>query len=109
MGYERSDWSEGVGYVRESRKYRPVVLDLSDGVELVRGKVRGILSDRNRWQRGQVENVNRQWRWWFSRCTDLSSVEPEHVDHVASIINGQRRCSLDFQSPAALKAEATVR
>jgi len=27
------------------------------------------------WQRGQIENLNRQWRWWFPRVTDLSAVE----------------------------------
>jgi IS30 family transposase len=61
------------------------------------------------WQRGQVENQNRQWRWWFPRGTNLKSVEPAHVDHVASIINGQRRRNLGYQSPAALYAAATVR
>ena len=60
------------------------------------------------WQRGQVENLNRQWRFWFPRGTDLSGVAPAHADHVASIINGQRRRSLGYQSPAALYAAATV-
>lgn len=60
------------------------------------------------WQRGQAENQNRQWRWWFPRGTDLKSVTPAHVDHVASIINGQRRRMLDYQCPAALYAAATV-
>jgi IS30 family transposase len=60
------------------------------------------------WQRGQVENQNRQWRWWFPRGTNLKSVEPAHVDRVASIINGQRRRMLGYQSPAALYAAATV-
>ena len=60
------------------------------------------------WQRGQVENLNRQWRFWFPRGTDLSSVEQDHVDHVASIVNGQRRRSLGYQSPAALYAGAAV-
>jgi len=60
------------------------------------------------WQRGQVENLNRQWRWWFTRGTDLGRVEQTHVDHVASIVNGQRRCSLGYQSPAALYAAAAV-
>jgi IS30 family transposase len=60
------------------------------------------------WQRGQVENLNRQWRFWFPRGTDLSGVEPAHADHVASIVNGQRRRSLGYQSPTALYAAATV-
>lgn len=60
------------------------------------------------WQRGQVENINRQWRWWFPRGTDLSLVTPDHADHAAAIINGQRRRSLHHQSPTALYAAATV-
>jgi IS30 family transposase len=61
------------------------------------------------WQRGQVENLNRQWRWWFPRGTDLAGIAPDHADHVASVINGQRRRSLDYQSPTALYAALTVR
>jgi IS30 family transposase len=60
------------------------------------------------WQRGQVENLNRQWRWWFPRGTDLADIEPAHADHVAGIINNQRRRSLGYQSPASLYAAATV-
>lgn len=60
------------------------------------------------WQRGQVENQNRQWRFWFPRGTDLSAVAPDHVDQVARIINHQRRRRLAYQSPAALYAAATV-
>ena len=60
------------------------------------------------WQRGQVENLNRQWRWWFPRCTDLSIVAPARAQHAADIINGQRRRTLDYQSPASLYAAATV-
>jgi IS30 family transposase len=61
------------------------------------------------WQRGQVENLNRQWRWWFPRGTNLKDADPDHVNHVASIINGQRRRSLDYQSPTALYNAAIVR
>jgi hypothetical protein len=43
------------------------------------------------WQRGQIENLNRQWRWWFPRGTDLAGIAPAHADHAATIINGQRR------------------
>ena len=60
------------------------------------------------WQRGQAENINRQWRWWFPRGTDLASVDPAHADHAAGIINRQRRRSLDYQSPANLYTAATV-
>ncbi|MGI8793837.1 MAG: transposase, partial [Acidimicrobiales bacterium] len=60
------------------------------------------------WQRGQIENLNRQWRWWFPRGTDLHRLDPSHVDHVASIINGQRRRHLGYHSPTTLYAAATV-
>jgi IS30 family transposase len=60
------------------------------------------------WQRGQIENLNRQWRWWFPRGTDLSAIDQTDIDAAAAIINGQRRRLLDNQSPAALYAAATV-
>jgi IS30 family transposase len=60
------------------------------------------------WQRGQVENLNRQWRYWFPRGTDLAGVTPEHATHVASVVNGQRRRSLNYESPAGLYAAAAV-
>ncbi len=60
------------------------------------------------WQRGQVENLNRQWRWWFPRGTELRGLDPDHVDDVAAIINGQRRRLLNGDSPASLYAAATV-
>jgi len=60
------------------------------------------------WQRGQVENLNRQWRWWFPRGTDLASITPAAADHAATIINDQRRRHLDHHSPTALYTAATV-
>jgi len=60
------------------------------------------------WQRGQIENLNRQWRFWYPRDTDLSIVEQVDVNHAASIINGQRRRSRNYQSPAALYAATAV-
>lgn len=60
------------------------------------------------WQRGQIENLNRQWRWWFPHGTDLAGIDPAHADHVADIINGQRRRSLNYHSPASLYAAAIV-
>ncbi len=60
------------------------------------------------WQRGQVENLNRQWRYWFPRGTDLSDIAPVHANHVADIVNHQRRRLLDFHSPADLYAALTV-
>lgn len=60
------------------------------------------------WQRGQVENLNRQWRWWFPRGTELRALDPAHVNAAAAIINGQRRRGLNGHSPASLYAAATV-
>lgn len=55
-----------------------------------------------------MENLNRQWRFWFPTGMDLAGVEPAHALHVASIVNGEHRRSLGYQSPAALYAAATV-
>ena len=60
------------------------------------------------WQRGQIENLNRQVRWWFPRGTDLRLVTPTQAEHAADIINHQRRRSLHHQSPAELYAALTV-
>lgn len=60
------------------------------------------------WQRGQIENLNRQWRWWFPRGTNLASVPPAQAQHAADIINGQRRRSLDYHSPTELYHALTV-
>jgi transposase, IS30 family len=59
------------------------------------------------WQRGQIENLNRQARWWFPRGTDLAGIEPDHADHAAHLINNQRRRGLDGNSPAMLYAAAS--
>lgn len=60
------------------------------------------------WQRGQTENQNRTWRFWFPRGTRLDLLDQTHVDTVAATINSQRRRNLDYQSPASLYAAATV-
>jgi IS30 family transposase len=60
------------------------------------------------WQRGQIENLNRQFRWWFPRGTDLGAVAQVDADHAAAIVNGQRRRGLNNQSPTNLYAALTV-
>lgn len=60
------------------------------------------------WQRGQIENQNRAWRYWFPRGTRLDNLDQTHVDEVAAIINGQRRRNLGYQRPTDLYAAATV-
>jgi len=54
------------------------------------------------WQRGQIENQNRQIRWWYPRGIDLSLVTPCHADGVVDLLDGQRRRSLNYQSLAAI-------
>ncbi len=63
---------------------------------------------RSPWQRGQVENHNRQARWWFPRGTDLRLVTPQAAQHAADILNHQRRRSLNHNSPADLYNALTV-
>jgi transposase, IS30 family len=60
------------------------------------------------WQRGQVENLNRQWRWWFPRGTRLDNIATDTAQHAADTINGQRRRSLAYQSPTMLYSAAIV-
>ena len=36
------------------------------------------------WQRGQVENLNRQWRWWYPRGIDLADISPAEANAVAA-------------------------
>jgi IS30 family transposase len=60
------------------------------------------------WQRGQIENLNRQFRWWFPRGTDLGRVTQADADHAANIVNKQRRRGLNNTSPADLYAALTV-
>jgi IS30 family transposase len=60
------------------------------------------------WQRGQIENLNRQFRWWFPRGTDLAAATQAEADHAATIVNGQRRRGLDNQSPTHLYTALTV-
>ena len=60
------------------------------------------------WQRGQIENLNRQFRWWFPRGANLATVSPADAAHAATIVNGQRRRSLNNQSPTALYTALTV-
>jgi len=60
------------------------------------------------WQRGQIENLNRQFRWWFPRGTDLGRVTQADADHAATIVNGQRRRGLGNHSPTDLYAALTM-
>lgn len=49
------------------------------------------------------------WRWWSRGGTEVAGVTPAEADAAAAaIINGQRRRSLGYQSPATLYAALTV-
>ncbi|MHB1088859.1 MAG: hypothetical protein ACYC19_08880, partial [Acidimicrobiales bacterium] len=48
-GCEWLEWSGEVGIIRYSKKIRPVASDLSGGVAMVRGKLRGILVRAKYW------------------------------------------------------------
>jgi len=51
------------------------------------------------WQRGATENLNGHLRWWFPRGSRLDIVTPAEAHRVAALLNGQRRRSLDGDSP----------
>jgi transposase, IS30 family len=59
-------------------------------------------------QRGQIENLNRQWRWWFPRGINLALIAQTAINDVAGIVNGQRRRSLGYHSPTHLYTALTV-
>lgn len=60
------------------------------------------------WQRGQIENLNRQWRFWFPRGTRLDLVTPAQAQAAADVINNQRRRSFGYESPAQRYHALTV-
>ena len=51
---------------------------------------------------GDVFDATLEARWLFPHGIQLANYDPEHADYVASIINNQRRRSLDYKSPAEL-------
>jgi IS30 family transposase len=60
------------------------------------------------WQRARSGTSTASGGDGSPRGTDLAGIDPDHADHVAGIINGQHRRSLDYHSPASLYAAATV-
>lgn len=60
------------------------------------------------WQKGGVENANKMLRRYFPKGTDFSSVTPEALAHVVSIINRKPRKSLGYRSALEVAEKAGI-
>ena len=58
------------------------------------------------WEKGTVENHNRQFRRWYPKGTDFSKVTKAQLAEVEEWMNTYPRKSLDWKSPAELGARS---
>jgi IS30 family transposase len=57
------------------------------------------------WQKGGVENAIGRLRRWLPRRTDLRTLPPQHLLHVAQLYNHTPRKCLNFRTPAEVFAQ----
>ena len=56
-----------------------------------------------------MENLNRQWRWWFPLGTELAGISPAEANAGSGHHHWSTPPEPNYQSPATLYAALTVR
>lgn len=51
------------------------------------------------WQKGGVENMNKNLRQYIPKGTDIKKIEPEYLDFVKQRLNNRPRKTLDYLTP----------
>ena len=86
-------WDQG----REMRQHARFTIDT--GVQVF------FCNPRSPWQRGTNENTNGLLRQYFPRNKTVAHYTQEHLDEVASRLNGRPRETLGWKSPARMLAQ----